>query len=230
MNIKLATPMYQGECSGYFMESVLSLFNECNKRGINLSWEFLYNESIIARGRNTLANKIFQDDTTHLLFIDADMKFNVDDIFRLIEADKDVIAAVCPRKEINWTTVKQAALAGQEQLSKHTGIFNFIPLEVNKDIIVNRYEALEVARIGTGIMLIKKDVLEKLKPYTRTFKSSTGEDIFEYFRMDIDQNGIFTGEDYFFCDLYRKHGGKIFAAPWTMVGHHGPMLYQGSLF
>jgi glycosyltransferase involved in cell wall biosynthesis len=230
IHIKVATPMYQGECSGYFMESMLGLFNECSKRNIQLSWQFLYNESIIARGRNTLANSALNDGASHLLFIDADMRFNPEDIIRMLEADKDVIAAVCPKKEINWTTVKQAAISGEEELIRRTGIYNFVPLELNTDITISQYEPLEVARIGTGIMMIKRSVLESLKLEVRTFKAQDGTDIFEYFRMDIDDNGVFTGEDYFFCDLYRKTGGKVFAAPWTTVGHHGPMLYQGTLF
>jgi hypothetical protein len=230
IHIKLATPMYQGECSGHFMESVLNLFNECHKRNISLSWNFLFNESLIARGRNILVNNLFEGDATHLLFVDSDMKFSPLDIIGMIEADKDVIAAVCPRKEINWTKLKQAIKNNDSEIEKRCGNFNFVPLEINTDITVSKYEPLEVARAGTGVMLIKKQVFDTLKPYVKTFKSQEGKNIFEYFKTEIDDNGLFFGEDYYFCELYKKHGGKIFVAPWTDVGHFGPMLFQGSIF
>ena len=221
--------MYQAECSGYYVESLLNLIVKFSELGIASSWTFLYNESIIARGRNKLATEVLDTDATHLLFIDADMRFNPDDIIRMIQADVDVIAAVCPKKEINWANVKSSLGSDENELERKTGFFNFVPLD-SGEFEIKQYEPLEVQRAGTGIMLIKRQVFEQLKPFVKTFLSDKGNFVSEYFKMEIDDNGIFIGEDYYFCELYKKHGGKIFAAPWTQIGHHGPYLFQGTLF
>jgi hypothetical protein len=196
-----------------------------------LSWQFLYNETIISRGRNVLVNNTLKDETaTHLLFVDADMKFRPEDILLMLQADKDVIAAVCPRKEINWNNVRTAVQNNDPCLEKRTGNYNFIPLVQQGEYSITQYEPLEVARAGTGVMLIKTSVFNELKDKVNSFKDNNDELIPEFFKMEIDANGIFIGEDYYFCNLYRANGGKIFVAPWTEIGHYGPMLYQGTIF
>ena len=45
---------------------------------------------------------------THLLFIDADIAFNPESIFRMLDLDEDVVTGVYPRKVIDWTkTIKK---------------------------------------------------------------------------------------------------------------------------
>ena len=42
-------------------------------------------------------------DYTHLLFIDAEIAFNPESVFRMLDLDEDVVTGVYPRKQINWT-------------------------------------------------------------------------------------------------------------------------------
>ena len=51
----------------------------------------MFNESLIQRGRNLLASQFMGGNYSHLMFIDADIKFNPADILKMIEADKDII-------------------------------------------------------------------------------------------------------------------------------------------
>jgi len=121
IRIQLATPMYGGQCTGVFVQSLLELTGMLSSQNIRLACAFMFNESLITRARNNLADQFLQTDNTHLLFIDADMKFRTIDILNMILADVDVITAICPKKEINWNTVREAALAGEENLAKRTG-------------------------------------------------------------------------------------------------------------
>jgi len=36
-------------------------------------------------------------------------------------------------------------------------------------------------------------------------------------------------EDYHFCNIYRKIGGKIYAAPWVQLAHIGTYCFEGQL-
>jgi hypothetical protein len=121
IRIQLATPMYGGQCTGVFVQSLLELTGMLSSQNIRLACAFMFNESLITRARNNLADQFLQTDNTHLLFIDADMKFRSIDILNMILADVDVITAICPKKEINWNTVREAALAGEENLAQAHG-------------------------------------------------------------------------------------------------------------
>ncbi|NBO87112.1 MAG: hypothetical protein EBV00_02995, partial [Burkholderiaceae bacterium] len=69
--------------------------------GWDMSFSSMFNESLIQRGRNALAHQFMKTKCTHLLFIDADIKFDANDIIPMVLADKDIICGIYPKKEIN---------------------------------------------------------------------------------------------------------------------------------
>ena len=235
IKIFLAVPMYGGQCTGVFVQSLLSLSGMLTSQGIQLQCAFMFNESLITRARNNLTHQYLEGDCTHLLFIDADMKFFAEDIYRMIVADKDVIVAICPKKEINWHTVRQAALAGEQDLSKFTGSFVVNLLENTASITVPQDQPFPVAAGGTGIMLIKRQVFKKLEKHTPIFRNdmshmTAGKPVYQFFTESIDpESGRLLSEDYHFCHAYRKIGGKVWGAPWCRIGHFGTYLFEGQL-
>ena len=127
MNKKIfvATPMYGGQCAGYYTQSIMELNILLQKSGVEAQYSFMFNESLITRARNALTNGFLKSGCTHLLFIDSDIKFRATDIMAMLEADKDIICGIYPKKEINWDSVKKAMDAGvpQNQLKSYTGSF-----------------------------------------------------------------------------------------------------------
>lgn len=235
IRIQLATPMYGGQCTGVFVQSLLELTGALSAAGIRLTCAFMFNESLITRARNNLADQFLQTDNTHLLFIDADMKFRAQDIYHMIMADKDIIVGICPKKEINWHTVKQAALQGQENLGKFTGSFVVNLLEGCRDISVPQNKPFEIAAGGTGIMLIKRKVFTKMKKHVPFFRNDMshlpgGKPIHQFFTESIDEKTQrLLSEDYHFCHKWRELGGKVWGAPWGKIGHFGTYLFEGQL-
>jgi hypothetical protein len=152
----------------------------------------------------------------------------------MLEADVDVIGGIYPKKEINWDMVKQAVLDGKDNLQNHTGSFVVNLLEGESSITVPVDQPCEVSALGTGFMLVKRDVFEQLKPHTDTYVSDmthlAGQEIYAFFLDPIDpKSKRLLSEDYFFCHQWRKIGGKIYAAPWCQMGHMGTYLFEGGL-
>jgi hypothetical protein len=71
-SIFIATPMYGGVCHGYFMKSVMGLVMKLTYKGYKVTFNDLYNESLINRARNTLTELFLRSDADYLLFIDGD--------------------------------------------------------------------------------------------------------------------------------------------------------------
>ena len=94
----LATPMYGGNCTGVFVQSLLDMSGIFSSKGIRLSCAFMFNESLITRARNNLVNQFLETDNTHLLFIDADQQWRGSDIYHMLMADKEIIVGICPKK------------------------------------------------------------------------------------------------------------------------------------
>lgn len=227
-------------CTGFFTQSLITATKVLSDNNIDLSVSFLFNESLIQRGRNLLAHQFMQNEAaTHLMFIDADIKFNPADIVHMLRADKDIICGIYPKKEINWHTVEQAVKEGVpvDQLKNKTGsmVVNLVGYEGQVTVPAN--EPLEIWNGGTGFMLIKKEVLVKMKEqlpaYRNDVKVLSGEItdwITEYFACAIEP-GVqrLLSEDYYFCWKAREMGIKIYAAPWVNLGHFGSYLFEGGL-
>lgn len=94
----ISTPMYGGMCFGYYTQAVLQLNNVLREKNIDSMFSFMFNESLITRARNALTHNFLKTDSTHLLFIDSDIGFNPHDVVKMIEADKDVIGGIYPKK------------------------------------------------------------------------------------------------------------------------------------
>lgn len=230
MHLVVGTPCYGGMMCTEYTQSLLELKEACLQYGIKLTCIFLGNESLIQRGRNTIAHHFLQmPDATHLMFIDADQKFVPNDIARMIKADKGVIGGPVPMKGINWERVRQGALQGHEDLSALTGIFNLNRLDGHE--MIDSGLPFQVKHIGTGFMLIRRDVFEKLKPHVGWYNNGGStinpEDrVYDFFKVQNVNNELLS-EDYNFCHLYRELGGTVWAAPWCVLGHFGAHLFAG---
>ena len=241
--ILVCTPMYGGMCFGAYTKSCIDLAKIAQANGIDLRFSFIFNESLITRARNYLADEFLRSDCTHLMFLDADINFNPKDIFTLLALDKEVVGGPYPKKTIAWEKIRTAVDAGfadknPNDLEKFTGDFVFNPAGDSSQIKV--YEPVEVLEIGTGFMLIKREVFEKFQEaypdqmyfpdHNRTDHFNGSRKICAFFDAVIDpESQRYLSEDYMFCQWARKIGIKIWLCPWMQVGHYGTYLFNGDL-
>ena len=237
----VATPMYGGNCAGFYTQSILSLTNVCREKGVSLSFSFMFNESLITRARNAMVHQFLKTKCTHLMFIDSDIKFNPNDIIPMIGVDKDIICGIYPKKEINWGSVKKAMDNGVpfDQLKSHTGSFVVNLVGYAGEVTVPINQPVEIFNGGTGFMLIKREVFEKLKNHVPQYSNDVAdlsgqmqqqEKIYEFFATSIEpETNRLLSEDYHFCYIWRKINGKVFAAPWANLAHIGSYAFEGGL-
>ena len=245
----VATPMYGGMAHGLYIKASLDLQNVMSKYGIETKFSFLFNESLITRARNYLVDEFLRSGFTHLLFIDSDIHYQPQDIVALMALDKDVIGGPYPKKSINWGNVAQAARnhpdLDPKELEGLVGEYVFNVVKGTQQFQVT--EPLEVLEIGTGHMMVKRQVFEKMQesfPNIKYKPDHVGQANFDgsryihaYFDTVIDSKDSITGggterylsEDYMFCQMWRKIGGEIFLCPWMRTAHIGTYHFQGDM-
>lgn len=226
----IATPAYGCTITNSYLVSLLFLRNECAKRGIQCLVDFLGNESLITRARNLLVEQFLKTDSTHLLFIDADISFNAESVFAMLEANKDVICSIYPKKNYVWDKLKDTNVNPNEPIFQKALDFN---INILRDTPVEGGRFCRVLDAATGFMMIKREVLLKMKEAFTSLtcvNDVTGYDIKEYvalFDCMIDpQTRRYLSEDYAFCRRWQLIGGEIWADIKSMLGHEGNFYFR----
>jgi hypothetical protein len=190
-----------------------------------------------------------RSDCTHLLFIDSDINFNPQDVIAMLALDRDVIGGPYPKKAIKWNNIKKAVQMHPDMdagvLEKLTGDYVFNPVKGTAQFSVS--EPLEVMEIGTGFMMIKREVFPKWAEKYPEYKykpDHVGQAHFDgsryihaYFDTVIDSKDSIVGggserylsEDYMFCQMWRKMGGQIYLCPWMKTQHIGTYAFTGNM-
>lgn len=193
------------------------------KHGVAASWEPM-TDSLITRIRNFYVARFMVTDFTHLMFIDSDLAWNPDALLGLIQADKPVVCGSYPKKQTNLEFV-----------------FNVADPDA-----VNVQDGLIEAKDGpTGFMLVKRGVFERMfveYPERRCHlhQELTSEELqYSYALFDtmIDPDSIhpdsglpmYLSEDYTFCRLWERIGGKVWIDPTVDMTHFGAAAHRGRL-
>jgi len=241
----IATPMFGGQCNYMYMISMINLLTKLAQNGISCMFEIAANESLITKARNILVEGFLKSNATHLLFLDADLGFQPDDVLRMIQADKDIIGGQYAKKKINWDVVKNVVQTRPDipgpMINAVVSESTFRP--IGDQLSFNINEPVEVESIATGLMLVKREVFEKMAaempeieiisggsetmdPVTMTRITDAHRKAHAYFDVSIDPvSKAYTSEDFTFCKRWRELGGKIYLAPWTKTVHVGTYEY-----
>jgi len=211
--IHFLTPCYGGNITEVCFSSYLGFTIMAMQNGINFQIDTLSNESNVNRARNSCAAKFLSGDCTHLMFVDADIQFKPQDIVKLINHDKDIVGGVYPQKTLPPKMVVNTLNNGEQQ-----------------------GDLIEVGTLGTGFMLIKRSVFEKMieagaTPYVDAIGLSLEENAnqYDFFQCTIDSQGRYLTEDWSFCRRWRQLGGKIWADKTIGLTHVGYFRFPPDL-
>jgi hypothetical protein len=130
---------------------------------LGLEIELMGGDALITRARSRLtARFLAHKQATHILFCDADIGFAPDNLFRLLEADKPVIAAVGPMKYIDWERARATGKAdAPDMMAASLGyVVRFLPtpdhsVEVNDGIAKGAYA-------GAGFLMIRRSAMQQI--------------------------------------------------------------------
>lgn len=208
----------------------------------------LFNESLITRARNYVADEFMRSDATHLFFVDSDIGFNAQDVLLMMglmkdDSPYDVLGGPYPKKCISWEKIKMAVDKGMadtnpNDLEKYIGDYVFNPKGGQSQIPI--HEPVEVLELGTGFMMIRKSAMktfaEKFSHYSykpdhvRTEFFDGSREIMQFFQAEIDPvTKRYLSEDYWFTQKCQEIGLRTWLCPWMRLQHMGSYIFGGSL-
>ena len=225
--MKIFVPLicYNHTCNTEYMMSILKLLNAAKNSNLNISFYPIFFESLVSRARNAAVAHFLEDkENTHILFIDSDIIFEPEDVFKLIKANKEVVAGIYPKKYIVWDRLKQYPESER------------VDFPIGGQIKMTEDNFLEMDYLPTGFLLISRTAINKIIKQYPELKyrndidgyMSAGDNFYDLFKVGI-RNGIYESEDWGFCSLWKSVGGKVLIHPEINVKHVGWHEYSGNL-
>lgn len=196
--------------SSYLRFSMMAM-----RYNIPFSVDTMVNESLVSRARNNLVAKFLANpNATHLMFVDADIAWDPEDLLRMILHDKGVVCGAYPMKSEPVKYVLNV-LKG----AKHA------------------HPLYEVSTSGTGFMLIKREIIEDLIAAMPQVKYRDSLNLgpqyephmYALFDTMIDENGHYLSEDWTFCKRVREVLKKpIWVDSEVKLDHLGTHRFKGN--
>ena len=199
------------------MLSVIKLVEQFRYSGVKMGINTM-KSPLIHQARNYLTSVFLTTEYQYLLFIDSDVEFEPDAVFRMLVAKKDIICTPYRVKS--------------EQLDKHIYTVEF---KDPKNIPFLPGGLVELEAGPTGLMLIDRTVFEKIIKNHPDLKiknkaTPTADKSLEFYYNFFDfgfDNHYATGEDISFCRLAKENDFRIYANTESTTSHHGSYAWKG---
>lgn len=204
----LATTAYDSPDASYTF-SIARSREALSAAGIQSAFLLLQGNCHVDDARNTVIRDFLDTDCTEMVFLDADVSWEPEQLVTLCAYDCDIVGGVYPYRR-----------DGQDEKMPVRNIPGvFIPDDKG---------LLEVEGLPTGFLRIKRHVIEAMVKGCVTFSKDNGKPIPLLFERDI-YNGGRRGGDIGFCMKWRDMGGRLYAAANLRLGHCGKHVIRDSL-
>lgn len=209
----IATPLYENKVTTQYMHGLIQTAGLLQARGLAVQYA-LEQSTYVAVNREKLVRRFLKTDCQFFLFADSDTAFTAQDVLALLAADVPVVSALYRYR----VKTNQGAI-----------VHCFRDVKGNP-INVNSTELQECAFLPTGMLMIRREVFEKMYRqhefiFDQGFKDTSWfRAVFE--ASDDEVQSAFEGEDICFSRLWREMGGKMYVKADVKVGHIGTFDYR----
>jgi hypothetical protein len=236
----LATPAYGCQVTTFYVDALARTISSLTKSGIYWTLHLMGNESLITRARNRLVAAFLKTDCTHLIFLDADVGWEVQALADMVISPHEIVCGCYPMKGFNWPAIAEAAKAGArpEDLLERGACFalNWRAEDLASGEVKSNDGFVQVKDGATGFMVIKRSAILKMieaygseTSYLANHKGAEGETHFALFDCIIDDERHYLSEDYAFCRRWQKIGGEIYIYLGAKLTHTGTHTWQGDV-
>lgn len=212
--VLLATTSYDSPDASYTF-SIQRSRMALEKEGIQTAYFLLQGNCHVDDARNVVIQEFLLSDCTELVFLDADVSWQPEDLVKLCKYECSIVGGVYPFRR------EDSRMRGDMPIRMIEGV-----CEPDEDGL------LEVEGLPSGFMRIQRHVLETLSKSAESFwnredRRSKVPILFE--RVYDPKTEIRWGGDLNFCNKWRAKGGKVHASYEMRLGHVGKTIVKDSL-
>ncbi len=234
--IVLGTPCFGSVVGQAYTLSVLEITRAACAGAFDLEVVLLGGDALISRARSTIAARFLDTpDATHLLFVDADISFALEQLLRLLAFDRDFAAAFYPLKQVEWGAIPARVVAGE---TLEAAGLSYVGSLCEGDALRTENGFATARFAGSGFQLIKRAVFERMiagYPHLKFSAVDTpaghvpqSAHLYALFDPLIDaETGRYRSEDYAFCQRWRDLGGEIWLDLESRLTHTGLQQFAG---
>ncbi len=216
-SIFVALPAYDFKVSLKLAVSLARFAQQAQRHGVDIQIGSICGCSVVSRARNLLVKDFLDSPCTELLFIDSDINFEPEAIFRLMafggaDEKKGIVAAVPRVRDANTTYIADLNYDELGQLS------------------MNGMGLVKGERVATAFMWVRREVFAALvaqNPEWTYYDKRADANLSAVFHFDVTPEG-YIGEDFLFCDRARAAGYEVWIDPTITLGHMGVQEYLGN--
>lgn len=209
--IYLATPVGDGKPFDNYVASLPNAFLALAKAKIGADYGLEGGNVHVDDARNSLVRHFLTTDCTDLVFIDADVGFRAEDLVKLVSVDRDIVAGIYPKKQ-DETEFPVYWLPEQRTIEADG--------------------CVEVARVPTGFLRIRRHVLETLAETVTKFRGNGDGPMDPLYPLIFERSlkgGKRWSGDYEFCNKAHEAGFKVHIIPDMWLTHQGTKTWGGNL-
>jgi hypothetical protein len=218
-----------------YIESILDLVQYSHRVGFTATLTLLGHDALITRCRNTLvAEFLAVPEATHLLFVDADISFQPEQVHRMLLAEKDIVAGIYPLKLQDWSErARREVLRG---VDPETAPLRYVGMAAPEPERRRDGDFVTATWAGTGFMLIRREAIlrviaahpETAYRHIHAFSNAPSREGYALFECTIDpETGEYLSEDFGFCRTWRQMGGEIWLDTKGELTHTGNHHFRG---
>lgn len=215
-SIFIALPAYDFKVSLKLAISLARFAQAAPRHGIDIQIGSICGCSVVSRARNLLAQDMIESPCDYLLFVDSDINFEPEDIFRLMAWAED------PKKGI-------VAAVPRTRSEDKVYIAN-LDYDENNELTMNGMGLVRAERVATAFMLIRREVIitmAEAHPEWKYYDKRSDRVVPCLFDFELTEEG-YIGEDFLFCDRARELGFEVWIDPTITLGHMGIQEYVGN--
>ena len=146
--LMLGLPTYDFKLSTKLAISMANFCALAGQHGVSIQISNISGCSIVARARNLIAADFMASDCTDLMFIDSDINFNANDLFRLLA----------------WTSDPKCGIAAGIPVARKKAktFISTLYKDENDELVLNEMGLIRANQVATAFMMIRRDVFETL--------------------------------------------------------------------
>jgi hypothetical protein len=215
-SIFIALPAYDFKVSLKLAISLARVAQMAPSHGVDIQIGSICGCSVVSRARNLLVKDMIDSECTDLLFIDSDINFEPNAVFRLLawtsNPKKGIVAGVPRVRDVNKTYIAD------------------LNYDENMQLTMDGMGLVRAQRVATAFMMIRRNVFTDMMaahPEWEYLDKRCDKVVPALFDFMLTDEG-YIGEDFLFCDRAREIGHEVWIDPTISLGHMGVQEYEGN--